>query len=62
MRALARSEGARFIVYGGLPNNPTDWATPPGQVEALVAASWGQLDEIDADLAEEIDVPPPEKM
>jgi hypothetical protein len=39
MRALAQSAGARLIVYGGLPDNPTDWVTPPGVVEALAPAS-----------------------
>jgi hypothetical protein len=44
---LARSEDARFIVYGGLPHGPVEWAEPPGMEEALAKNPFGR-DEIDA--------------
>jgi hypothetical protein len=47
VRALALSEDARSIVYGGLPHGPVEWAKPPGMEEALAKNPFGR-DEIDA--------------
>jgi hypothetical protein len=40
MLVIAESEGAKFIVYGGLPDGPVGWAQPPGIEEALTKAAW----------------------
>jgi len=49
VRALAISEGAQSIVFGGLPDGPVEWAQPPGQEEALAEAGTRATDEIDLD-------------
>jgi hypothetical protein len=47
VRSIAEAEGAKFIVYGGVPPNPPEWATPPGMEEALEKAGLRRADEID---------------
>ena len=49
VRAVAISEGAQSVVFGGLPDGPVEWATPPGQEEALARALTRGIDEIDLD-------------
>jgi hypothetical protein len=49
MLVIAESEGAKFIVYGGLPDGPVEWAQPPGQEEALARVAWGATNEMDTD-------------
>lgn len=49
MIAIAESEGAKFIVYGGLPDGPVEWAEPPGMEEAAAKAFATGLDEMDLD-------------
>lgn len=46
VRTFARAQGATWIVYGGLPVDPIDWATAPGMEEAL-AINTSPIDEID---------------
>lgn len=48
VRTVAQTRGANWIVYGGLPVDPVDWATPPGMEEALAAAGTQAIDEIDS--------------
>jgi hypothetical protein len=49
VRVVATADGAKCIVFGGLPDGPVQWATPPGQEEALAAAGMRATDEIDVD-------------
>ena len=51
IRAIAEAERANVVVYGGLPDNPTEWATPPGMEEAAARVRLS-LDEFEADLDE----------
>jgi len=46
---LPTARSASFIVYGGLPDGPVEWAQPPGQEEALAKAKWYEADELDSD-------------
>jgi hypothetical protein len=48
IRAIAETEGADAVVFGGLPPTPTEWAEPPGMEEALARAGRTG-DEIDLD-------------
>lgn len=49
MLVIAESEGAKFVIYGGLPDGPVEWAQPPGQEEALAKVKWYEADEMDTD-------------
>ena len=49
VRSSAEAEGAKVIVYGGFPENPREWAGPPGMADALVKANWYNTDELDSD-------------
>jgi len=47
VRSMAQRLGGKFIVYGGLPEGPVEWATPPGMEEALTKSFIFGRDEID---------------
>ncbi len=47
IRAIAETEGAKFLVFGGLPPNPAEWSVPPGIEEALEKAGRSGVDELD---------------
>jgi len=52
VRAVAEAEGATFIVYGGPPFPPYEFAEPPGMMEALARTSR-PTDELDTELGDD---------
>ena len=48
VRLIAEAEGAKAVVYGGLPPDPVEWAEAPEQAEALAKTAWCGTDEMDA--------------